>query len=362
MPAAAAGARACPGRARRAATACSRSSTALFQLHRRLARDRPLVLCIDDLQWSDPASLRFVAYLARRIAGLPVLVAATIRTGEPDADEALLGELAQDPATVAVQPAAADRGRHRAAWSRDGLGERPTPRSPPPAMQVTAGNPLLLRQLLSALAAEHVSPDDAQRRRGARRSARARWRARCCCGSPRLPAPGRGVARAVAVLGEQPGLRAVAALAGPTSRPRPRRVQRSPAPRSCAATSRSASCTRWSATPSTRAPAARRGARARARGAAARRPRRRARAGRRPAHATAPPRGDPWVVDAAARGGRNRAASAARPTRRSRSAARPGRAAAARAARGAGVRARRRRRVRARPAGVEALAAAHATR
>ena len=46
----------------------------------------------------------FVAYLTRRVAGLPILVATTIRTGEPDADELLLGEIGQDPATVAVRP------------------------------------------------------------------------------------------------------------------------------------------------------------------------------------------------------------------------------------------------------------------
>ncbi|MGZ6617655.1 MAG: AAA family ATPase, partial [Solirubrobacteraceae bacterium] len=70
---------------------------ALFRLVETLARSHPLALCIDDLQWSDPASLRFTAYLARRVANLPVLIATTIRSGEPDADEALLGELAQEP-------------------------------------------------------------------------------------------------------------------------------------------------------------------------------------------------------------------------------------------------------------------------
>ncbi|HEY6886762.1 MAG TPA: AAA family ATPase, partial [Solirubrobacter sp.] len=78
--------------------------SALFNYVATLASRRPLVLCIDDLQWSDTASLRFVAYLARRIGQLPVLVGTTIRTGEPDSDELLLGELGQDPATVAVHP------------------------------------------------------------------------------------------------------------------------------------------------------------------------------------------------------------------------------------------------------------------
>ena len=44
---------------------------ALFQYTATLATRRPLVLCIDDLQWSDTSSLRFVAYLARRMPALP---------------------------------------------------------------------------------------------------------------------------------------------------------------------------------------------------------------------------------------------------------------------------------------------------
>ena len=106
--------------------------SALFHYTATLAARRPLVLCIDDLQWSDTASLRFVAYLARRIAELPVLVATTIRTGEPDSDELLLGELGQDPATVAVQPRPLTERRHGGAGLRR-ASARPTSRSPPPA-------------------------------------------------------------------------------------------------------------------------------------------------------------------------------------------------------------------------------------
>ena len=93
---------------------------------------RPLVLCIDDLQWSDTSSLRFVAYLARRVAALPVLVATTIRTGEPDSDELLLGEIGQDPATVAVQPRPLTEDGTAGHGLRPAR-RRPTRRSPPPA-------------------------------------------------------------------------------------------------------------------------------------------------------------------------------------------------------------------------------------
>ena len=41
----------------------------------------PLTLVVDDVQWADPASVRFLAYLARRIADLPCLLVLGLRTG-----------------------------------------------------------------------------------------------------------------------------------------------------------------------------------------------------------------------------------------------------------------------------------------
>ena len=52
-----------------------------------------------------PPSLRFLAYLVRRMETLPVLVAVGVRTAEPGVDERLLGEIACDPLAVAVRPA-----------------------------------------------------------------------------------------------------------------------------------------------------------------------------------------------------------------------------------------------------------------
>ena len=39
----------------------------LFWLSSNLARDRPLVLCLDDAQWCDEPSLQFLEFLARRV-------------------------------------------------------------------------------------------------------------------------------------------------------------------------------------------------------------------------------------------------------------------------------------------------------
>jgi tetratricopeptide (TPR) repeat protein len=183
----------------------------LFRATERLAASRPVVLCIDDLQWSDPASMRFVAYLARRIASISAMVAVTVRTGEPEADEALLAELAQEPVALVLDPrplspdASAQLVRRRFGGdaAQDFTGA---------CHEVTAGNPLLLEQLLSSLHAEGVTPDaehvPAVREIGPRAVART-VRLRLA----RLSPPAGAVARAVAVLGAQPGLRAIAALA-----------------------------------------------------------------------------------------------------------------------------------------------------
>ena len=183
----------------------------LFRLVERLAATRPVALCVDDLQWSDPASLRFVAYLARRVAVLPVLVAATIRTGEPDADEALLGELAQEPITIALSPRPLSAGATRRLVHRR-LGADADAAFSAACHEVTAGNPLLLGQLLSALAAEDVSPT-ASAAAGVRDIGQVAVARTVLLRLRRLPDPAVAVARAVAVLGDQPGLPAVAGLA-----------------------------------------------------------------------------------------------------------------------------------------------------
>ncbi len=94
----------------------------------------------------------------------------------------------------------------------DHLGGAPDHAFAAACQDVTAGNPLLLRQLLTALAAEHVAPDAAHaasvRAIGPRAVSRT-----VLLRLARLPAPAAAVARAVAVLGEQPGLPAIAGLA-----------------------------------------------------------------------------------------------------------------------------------------------------
>jgi ATP/maltotriose-dependent transcriptional regulator MalT len=58
-----------------------RAHHAVRELMERLAARQPLVLTLDDLHWSDGASLELVAHLLRRPPDAAILVAASFRTG-----------------------------------------------------------------------------------------------------------------------------------------------------------------------------------------------------------------------------------------------------------------------------------------
>jgi len=184
----------------------------LYWLALNLAEEQPLLLAVDDLHWCDRPSLRFLAYLVRRLEGTSIAVAATVRSTEPGSDPALLAELANDPATATITPGPLSDGAVAALVERQ-LGAAPDEAFRSACAGATGGNPLLLHQLLSALAADHVAPGAANATlvreigpRGAARTVLLRL--------ARLPADAVPVARAVAVLGESAELPAVAGLAG----------------------------------------------------------------------------------------------------------------------------------------------------
>jgi tetratricopeptide (TPR) repeat protein len=183
----------------------------LYWLTVNLAVDRPVVLAVDDVQWCDTGSVRALAFLLRRLEGLPVLIATTLRTGETHEDESLLAELAEDHATVSVHPGPLGP-EGTAQLVRLRLGDNAHERFVAACHRTTGGNPLLLRQLLRALQVEGIRPDashaDTVNAIGSRAvSSMVLMRLR------RLPADCTAVARAVAVLGDGAELPVVAALA-----------------------------------------------------------------------------------------------------------------------------------------------------
>ena len=184
----------------------------LYWLTLNLSADRPLLLAVDDLHWCDQSSLRYLAYLVRRLEGLSVLVVASLRPAEPGADSALLGELAADPSAASLRPGALSEGAV-SELVRQRLGDGADHAFAAACHSSTGGNPLLLGELLKAVESEGVSPDAAHaaavRDLGPRAVSRAVLRRLA-----RLPEQTVNVARAVAVLGEGAEVAAVAAMTG----------------------------------------------------------------------------------------------------------------------------------------------------
>jgi DNA-binding CsgD family transcriptional regulator len=134
----------------------------LHWLASNLGERKPLLLTVDDAHWSDRLSLRFLLYLAERIAELPVIVLAAARPREPGAEQELLAELIRHPAAVVLEPGALSReavGRLAGEWF--GGGQSPEPAFVQACYEVTGGNPLLVRELMAALGEERVPPTDA---------------------------------------------------------------------------------------------------------------------------------------------------------------------------------------------------------
>src|SRR6266576_885289 len=55
----------------------------LYWLTINLADAQPLLVAVDDAHWADVASLRWLIYLARRLAGVPVAIVLATRPAEP---------------------------------------------------------------------------------------------------------------------------------------------------------------------------------------------------------------------------------------------------------------------------------------
>ena len=184
----------------------------LYWLILDLVGDRPTLLTIDDLHWCDRPTLRALAYVVRRLEGVPLLIVATLRSNEPGTDPALLAEIAQDPMTERIQPGPLSPAAMPELIERR-LGSAPDAGFAVACHEATGGNPLLLDELLKGLAAEGIEPRAARagvvRDLGPRAVSRA-----VLLRLARLSDRDVAVARALAVLGEGAELSEIATLAG----------------------------------------------------------------------------------------------------------------------------------------------------
>lgn len=183
----------------------------LYWLCANLAAQTPLALVVDDAHWGDEASLRWLAYLARRLAGVPALVLVTSRPFEPGSTQATLEALRGDPAARTLTPGPLTIDGVRTVVG--GVFEvEPEMAFCQACADSTGGNPFLLHQVARALAAEGVAPNDDATDRVAQASPAAVSRA-VLLRLDRLGQPARELARALSVMGPDSELQYVAALA-----------------------------------------------------------------------------------------------------------------------------------------------------
>jgi DNA-binding CsgD family transcriptional regulator len=176
-----------------------------------LGERRPIMLVVDDGQWSDVPSLRWLAYLAQRIDELPVGLVVAARSGEPQAPADLLAGLAGHRLARRLTPRPLSTAAVGALAART-LAAPVAPSFAAACARATRGNPYLLTELLRLARAEAVDPDE----RGAARIGTFVPEAvldQLAMRLARLPADAAQLARAVAVLGDDAHLRRAARLA-----------------------------------------------------------------------------------------------------------------------------------------------------
>jgi DNA-binding CsgD family transcriptional regulator len=183
----------------------------LYWLTANIAARGPLLLAVDDLHWSDLPSLRWLAYLLPRIEGLDVWVVVGLRPGQPGADPGLVGQIVSDPLASVVQPAPLST-EAAAGLVRETLSPDADDAFCAACHDQTGGNPLLLRELVHAIAAEGLAPTEEHVPRLSELGARAGSRTASVRLS-RLPPEATRLAQAVAILGEDVDARQAAALA-----------------------------------------------------------------------------------------------------------------------------------------------------
>jgi DNA-binding CsgD family transcriptional regulator/tetratricopeptide (TPR) repeat protein len=184
----------------------------LYWLTANVAMRRLLLLAIDDLHWCDLPSLRWLAYLLPRMEGLDLSIVVGLRPREPGEDSSLLGQIVSDPLAAVIRPAPLSEEA-----AADLVRETLTPIAEDAfctaCWKETGGNPLLLRELVRAVAVEGLIPLEANVPRLRELEARAGSRPVSLRLST-LPQEATALAQAVAILGDDADPRQAAELAG----------------------------------------------------------------------------------------------------------------------------------------------------
>jgi DNA-binding CsgD family transcriptional regulator/RecA/RadA recombinase len=181
----------------------------LYWLVANLAERSPLLLVVDDVQWADGPSLRFLLYLARRLSGMPVALVLAVRSGEVSPQPELLRalRLEADPPVLEPGPLSPEATKTLTVVR---LGHDVPDALARACHEATRGNPFLLTELVHQLHAARGDTDPA----AVGRMASERLAAEILVRVGRAGASACELVRAVSVLGNSADLETAAALAG----------------------------------------------------------------------------------------------------------------------------------------------------
>jgi DNA-binding CsgD family transcriptional regulator len=182
-----------------------------YWLCANLAERGPLVLVIDDAHLADRESLLCLAYVARRLGGLPVLLTVAVRDNEPESSGAELNAVRAAPEARVLRPCPLSHAGS-AALVRDVLPTDPDETFCRACHEATGGNPFLLSELATELAGGALEPVAAATRQ-IETAQPERVRRSVATRMARLGSAARALARAAAILGEDVELRHAVALA-----------------------------------------------------------------------------------------------------------------------------------------------------
>jgi DNA-binding CsgD family transcriptional regulator len=184
----------------------------LYWVLANMADRAPLLVSVDDVQWADTPSLRFLNYLAHRLEGMPVLLLGAIRAGELEADISMIGELLVTPRVRVLHPAPLSVDGV-GSLVRDILGEPANPAFVAACHTASGGVPFLAHELLNVLSADGVRPTAEASAQVAITGSRTVANA-IVQRLSRLPSSAVAVVQAIAVLGRHARTDRVSNLAG----------------------------------------------------------------------------------------------------------------------------------------------------
>ena len=184
----------------------------LYWLTANLAGRDPLLIAVDDLHWVDEPTLEWLAYLSRRLEGLPLLLVCATRSPQQAAAPSLVTELLSDSLATVIRPGPLGA-ESVGSLASDRLQQTPDEGFTDALVAATAGNPLYLAALLDAVATAGIEPNAGSQQELADLAPEALTRS-VTLRLSRLPAEAARLVRAAAVLGDTTPLAVTAPLAG----------------------------------------------------------------------------------------------------------------------------------------------------